>query len=204
MKNIIISIIKMVLNRNGFLSRKNKVSGIDQRCAIISNIVNPEKERWQRDVKYIINRWNITGGENRGKDRVKTVDMKLWLPRILSWHRNRAECETVGNLWSWTDIFEDVVNSFFGETSVSLRARFIISLLGMLLYYLEFRVELNNVWFHIFFLLTSQVTRKVYNLYLFFFFVSMVLFAIVIINLDNLKKRKRIAFKDTRRTSYYS
>lgn len=151
MKNIIISIIKMVLNRNGFLSRKNKVSGIDQRCAIISNIVNPEKERWQRDVKYIINRWNITGGENRGKDRIKTVDMKLWLPRILSWHRNRAECETVGNVWSWTDIFEDVVNSFFGETSVSLRARFIISLLGMLLYYLEFRVELNNVWFHIFF-----------------------------------------------------
>lgn len=74
----------------------------------------------------------------------------------------------------------------------------------MLLYYLEFRVELNNVWFHIFFLLTSQVTRKVYNLYLFFFFVSMVLSAIVIINLDNLKKRKRIAFKDTRRTSYYS
>lgn len=29
MKNIIISIIKMVLNRNGFLSRKNKVSGIE-------------------------------------------------------------------------------------------------------------------------------------------------------------------------------
>lgn len=137
MKNIIISIIKMVLNRNGFLSRKNKVSGIDQRCAIIRNIVNPEKERWQRDVKYIINRWNITGGENRGKDRVKTVDMKLWLPRILSWHRNRAECETVGNVWSWTDIFEDVEfllrgNIGFPSSEIyNISARYVVILSGI-------------------------------------------------------------------------
>lgn len=42
----------MVSNKNGFLSRKNKVSGTDQRCPIIGNIVNPEKRVAKRREIY--------------------------------------------------------------------------------------------------------------------------------------------------------
>lgn len=122
---------------------------------------------WQRDVKYIINRWNVTGGENRGKDRVKTVvDMKLWVASNSLLASKPCRMRDCGKrLELGTDIFEDVANSFFGETSISLRARFIISLLGMLLHY----VELNVLRHIFFFLLMSRFIREKYNLYFFSF-----------------------------------
>lgn len=124
---------------------------------------------WQRDVKYIINRWNVTGGENRGKDRVKTVvDMKLWVASNSLLASKPCRMRDCGKrLELGTDIFEDVANSFFGETSISLRARFIISLLGMLLHYVELNV-LRHIFFF-FFLLMSRVIREKYNLYFFSF-----------------------------------
>lgn len=108
---------------------------------------------WQRDVKYIINRWNVTGGENRGKDRVKTVvDMKLWVASNSLLASKPCRMRDCGKrLALGTDIFEDVANSFFGETSISLRARFIISLLGMLLHYVELNV-LRHIFFFFFYL----------------------------------------------------
>lgn len=123
---------------------------------------------WQRDVKYIINRWNVTGGENRGKDRVKTVvDMKLWVASNSLLASKPCRMRDCGKrLELGTDIFEDVANSFFGETSISLRARFIISLLGMLLHYVELNV-LRHIFF--FFLLMSRFIREKYNLYFFSF-----------------------------------
>lgn len=124
---------------------------------------------WQRDVKYIINRWNVTGGENRGKDRVKTVvDMKLWVASNSLLASKPCRMRDCGKrLELGTDIFEDVANSFFGETSISLRARFIISLLGMLLHYVELNV-LRHIFFF-FFLLMSRFIREKYNLYFFSF-----------------------------------
>lgn len=116
---------------------------------------------WQRDVKYIINRWNVTGGENRGKDRVKTVvDMKLWVASNSLLASKPCRMRDCGKrLELGTDIFEDVANSFFGETSISLRARFIISLLGMLLHYVELNV-LHHIFFF-FFTYVTVYTRKV-------------------------------------------
>lgn len=116
---------------------------------------------WQRDVKYIINRWNVTGGENRGKDRVKTVvDMKLWVASNSLLASKPCRMRNCGKrLELGTDIFEDVANSFFGETSISLRARFIISLLGMLLHYVELNV-LRHIFFF-FFTYVTVYTRKV-------------------------------------------
>lgn len=107
---------------------------------------------WQRDVKYIINRWNVTGGENRGKDRVKTVvDMKLWVASNSLLASKPCRMRDCGKrLELGTDIFEDVANSFFGETSISLRARFIISLLYVVTLCRISRIELN-VLRHIFF-----------------------------------------------------
>ena len=119
-------------------------------------------------MKYIINRWNVTGGENRGKDRVKTVvDMKLWVASNSLLASKPCRMRDCGKrLELGTDIFEDVANSFFGETSISLRARFIISLLGMLLHYVELNV-LRHIFF--FFLLMSRFIREKYNLYFFSF-----------------------------------
>lgn len=120
---------------------------------------------WQRDVKYIINRWNVTGGENRGKDRVKTVvDMKLWVASNSLLASKPCRMRDCGKrLELGTDIFEDVANSFFGETSISLRARFIISLLYVVTLCRISRIELN-VLRHIFFFFFTYVTvytRKV-------------------------------------------
>lgn len=61
----------------------------------------------------------------------------------------------------------------------------------MLLYYLEFRVELNNVWCHIFFYLCHRLREK-YNLYFFFRFNPII--RIFTINLDDLKKKKKNSF----------